>query len=198
MRLLMLLLVMFVYAASPAIAGPYEDGVAASDRKDYATALRLFRPLADQGDRRAQEMLGLMYQVGAGVPQDYQAAILWYRKSADQGTASAQYLLGEMYAAGRGVPSDFSIAVSWFRRSAEQGDPAAQIALGLAYQLGKGVPKDYVQAHKWYNLAIARMTPTYDSAGTVASRDRVATWMTPAQVAEAQKLAREWKPKPER
>ena len=85
MRLLKLLLLLFVCAAGPAVAGPFEDADAAFDKGDYATAMRLWRPLADQGNAAAQYNLGLMYEQGQGVPQDYAAAVSWYRKAADQG-----------------------------------------------------------------------------------------------------------------
>ena len=76
------------------IAGPFEDAVTAYGRGDYATALQLLRPLANQGDASAQYNLGVLYQQGQGVPQDYAEAVKWYRKAADQGDASAQYNLG--------------------------------------------------------------------------------------------------------
>ena len=65
-----------------AIAGPLEDGAAAYQRGDYATAERLLRPLAEQGDVAAQASLGAMYANGDGVPQDYAQAVVWYRKAA--------------------------------------------------------------------------------------------------------------------
>ena len=83
-------LVLALLCAAPAVAGPFEDTVAAYGRGDYATALRLGRPLADQGNPSAQAMLGLMYVLGRGVPQDYAAALTWYHKAADKGLASAQ------------------------------------------------------------------------------------------------------------
>jgi hypothetical protein len=76
---------------------PFEDAAAAYDRGDYATALRLYRPLADQGDAPAQNDLGLMYRDGRGVPQDYAEALTWYRLAADQGNAGAQNSLGVLY-----------------------------------------------------------------------------------------------------
>ena len=88
--------ILAVSFASPVAAGPFEDGNAAYDRKDYATALRFYRPLADQGHAEAQFNLGLMYSNGRGVPQDYAAAVSWYRKAADQGDAAAQFNLGLM------------------------------------------------------------------------------------------------------
>ena len=79
---------------------------AAFDKVTTRQAVRLLRPLADQGDAPAQHNLGLMYDQGRGVPQDYAAAVSWYRKAADQGDAIAQYNLGLMYDQGRGVPQD--------------------------------------------------------------------------------------------
>ncbi len=90
---------------APAWAG-LDEGEAAAKRGDYATALREFRPLAEQGNAHAQTNLGVMYRKGLGVPQDYARAMGWYRKAAEQGYATAQFFLGFMYDAGRGVPQD--------------------------------------------------------------------------------------------
>jgi uncharacterized protein len=84
-----------------------EDGYAAYERADYATALRLGRVVADQGDARGQYFLGVMYDRGQGVRQDYAEAVKWYRKAADQGFAAAQYNLGVSYTKGQGVPRDY-------------------------------------------------------------------------------------------
>jgi TPR repeat protein len=91
MRLLKMLVVLCICAAGPAVAGPHEDAYAAYTKGDYATALRLLRPLADQGDAGAQNGLGNMYTNGQGVPQDYAQAAFWYRKAARQSYAVAQY-----------------------------------------------------------------------------------------------------------
>lgn len=200
MRLLKLLLFLFVCAAGPAVAGPFEDAAAAYDRGDYATVLRLMRALADQGDDAAQHNIGLIYANGQGVPQDYAAAAAWYRKAADQGNAASQGNLGLMYAKGDGVPQDYAAAVSWFRKAANQGNATGQANLGFMYVRGDGVPQDYVQAHMWLNLAASRLAASEKENRDLAvkHRDLVAAKMTPAQIAEAQKLAREWKPKPER
>ena len=135
-------------------AGPFDDALAAANRGDYATAFRLWRPLADQGFPSAQFNLGFMYNNGKGVPQNHAEAVKWYRLAADQGNAHAQVNLGGMY------------------------------------YTGQGVPQNHVQAHKWFNLAGA----DGDEDGR-KNRDIVATKMTPAQIAEAQRLASEWKPK---
>ncbi len=97
-----------------------------------------------------------------------------------------------MYAHGHGVPQDDEQAVAWYRKAAEQGLAEAQNNLGLMYEYGSGgVPQDYAQAHMWYNLA----TDASDaSLRNLAAKNReiVAAKMTPAQIAEAQRMAREW------
>ncbi len=85
---------------------------------------------------------------------------------------------------------DYDTALKEWRPLAEQGDAHAQNNLGVMYFLGKGVPQDYVQAHLWYSLAAAQGHEKARQA-----RDRLAEKMTPAQVADAQRLAREWTPK---
>ena len=128
----------------------FQKGVAAYNSGDFATALREFRALAEQGDALAQSSLGAMYAKGQGVTQDYKEAVKWYRKAAERGFAGAQ------------------------------------LNLGVRYAKGEGVIQDLVYAHMWFNIAA--------SAGqTIATknRDKAAKQMTPSQIAEAQKLARE-------
>ena len=200
MRLLKLLLVLFVYAAGPAVAGPFEDATAAYNQGDYTTALRLWRPLAEQGDASAQYNLGFIYYSGLGVPQDTAAAVSWYRKAADQGYAGAQAVLSFMFEKGLGVTQDYAAAASWCRKAAEQGHAVALYNLGLMYATGQGVTRDYVQAHKWFNLAAAQFEASSKEKRETAIKNLnvVAAGMTSAQIAEAQKLAREWKPKTQR
>ena len=179
------LISMFIVFAVSADAGPYEDGVAAYERKDYFTAAKLMRVAADQGDADAQFNIGMMYEDGQGVIQDYKEAVKWYRLSADQGYASAQYNLGLMYAQGQGVTQDYKEALKWYRLSADQGDPLAQSNLGVSYVTGQGVTQDYVCAHMWFNIAAS-------SGNTLAesNRDKVAKKMSKTQIKKAQKMAR--------
>ena len=181
-------------APTASTASQFSSGFAAYNSGDYATALRLWRPLAEQGDAEAQVNLGVMYSNGRGVPQDYAAAVGWYRKAADQGYASAQYNLGLMYDNGQGVPQDYAAAAGWYRKAADQGLAQAQYNLGAMYDNGQGVPQDYAAAHKWFNLSAARATDADVRDRAVRNRDRVAALMTPAQIAEAQRLASEWRP----
>jgi len=172
----------------PHRAGIDEAG-AAYEAGDYATALIKFRPLAEQGMAEAQEVLGFMYAEGKGGPQDYAEAAKWYRKAAEQGVADSQTFLGFMYAIGNGVPQDYAEAAKWYRKAAEQGNAGGQFFLGFLYHGGEGVPQDYVEAFMWVNLAAAQGNQTAKML-----LDAVTMQMTPAQIAEAQKLAREWKP----
>lgn len=120
-----------------ALAGPIEDAVAAYHRRDFALALQLLRPPADQGDATAQHFIGAMYDLGEGTPQDYVAAASWYRKAAEQRHARAQYLLGGMYAAGRGVPRNDVQAFMWCDLAAQNTADAALLELitGLSRKL---------------------------------------------------------------
>jgi TPR repeat protein len=173
--------------AAPAAAGPQDDAFDAYTRGDYPTALKLLQPLVNQGDANAQFSLGLMYNLGRGVPQDDAQAATWYRKAADQGLADAQDNLGFAYAKGRGIPQDYAQAIVWFRKAAEEGLADAQNNLGISYERGLGVPQDFVQSHLWFNLAASQ-----GHAGGTKNRDIVAARMTPQQIAQAQKLASEW------
>jgi TPR repeat protein len=132
---------------------PFEDAAAAYGRGDYATALSLFRVLADQGNSASQTLLGIMYKEGQGVPQNDAEAVKWYRKAADKGFAGAQTNLGFMYRNGRGVPKNGAEAMKWSRLAADQGDATAQFNLGLIYRDGEGVPQNYAEALKWFRLA---------------------------------------------
>jgi len=195
-----LILIICLILAGSAIAGPLEDATKAYDRGDYETAYRLYKSLAERGSPVAQSNLGLMYYNSRGVSQDYAEAMKWFKKAADQGDAVGQYYMGLMYYDGKIVPQNYAEATKWFRKAADQGDADAQYSLGLMYAIGKGVPQDYVLAYMWLNLASTR-----DSAWGKEKRDKakenrknLPSKMTPAQIAEAQKLAREWKPKKER
>jgi TPR repeat protein len=135
-------LIAALVVVSTAVAGPLEDATAAYQRGDYATTLRLLRPLADQGNVVAQYNLGFMYDRGKGVPQNYADALRRYRKAADQGNADAQSNIGFMYVRGEGVPQSYAEAVKWYRLAAEQGNADAQFNLGLRYSKGEGVPQN--------------------------------------------------------
>ena len=193
-----LIVLLTVGLAEPIVAGPLEDGYAAYKRSDFKTALRLWRPLAEHGSAEAQTNLGNMYRIGQGVRQNYAQALKWYLLAAEQGEAVAQYNLGNRYRNGRGVRrQNYLEALKWYRLAAEQGLADAQFSLGLMYDNGEGVMRDFVQAYKWYNLAALRfpITQRVRRDRAVNRREIVAAKMTPAQIAEAEMLVRDWMPK---
>jgi TPR repeat protein len=102
-----------------------------------------------------------------------------------------------MYAGGQGVPQDHDQAAKWYRLAADQGGAQASYNLGLAYAKGEGVSQDNITAHMYFNLAAARFpaSESQNRSQAIKNRDLVASKMTPAEVAQAQTSAREWKPK---
>ena len=133
-----------------------------------------------------------MYAMGEGVPQNDAEAVKWLRMATaqDQATAAAYYRLGIIYADTSSALRDDAEAARCLRKVAEQGLAEAQVSLGTMYYEGRGVPKDNVQAHMWANLAA-----TQGNKNAIKGRDFLEKSMTPAQLAEAQRLAREWTPK---
>ena len=163
--------------------------------QDYKESVKWYRRAAEQGDVLAQNNLGHMYANGRGVRLNKKEAMKWHRQAAEQGNAQAQFELGSMYMLGVGVPRDYKEAEKWSRKAAEQGIARAQNYLGFMYDIGQGVPKDYIQAHKWFNLAVSGEKDDQTRKLMVDNRNIVEKKMTPGQIAEAQKLAREWEPR---
>ncbi len=158
--------------------------------KDPMEAVKWFRKAAERGSAEAQHALACCYYEGNGVSKDTGEAVRWFRKAAEQGYAEAQVNLGTCYGRGNGVFKDEVEAGKWYRKAAEQGLAMAQAAIGVRYALGNGVPKDYVEAHKWLNLASA-------NGDEDAKKDLpiVEESMTKEQIAEAQHLARVFRPR---
>jgi len=167
-------------------AGDVEDADAAVGRKDYPTALAKYKISALKKDAYAQLQVGNMYNEGLGVAQDYAEAARWDKLAAEQGNPLAQFNLGVSYDKGQGVVQDYAEAVRWYMLAAAQGLAVARSNLGLMYAKGQGVVQNYTRAHMWFNLGAV----TGDT-NAVKNRDIAAKRMTPQQIAEAQKLARE-------
>ena len=172
--------------AVPAIAGPLEEGLAAYERYDFATALTVLEPLAEQGNVEAQLRLGLIYHKGLGVRRDSAKAMKWLRLAADQDNAQAQYVLGTIY----WWKNDYAETFKLYLRSAQHGYGYAEDYLGDMYAQGFGVPVDNVQAYFWHDRAAAQGVQN-----AAEKRDLIAKKLTPDEIAHAQKLAQEWKPK---
>lgn len=172
-----------------ALPDPLELGIAAYQRGDFASALRLFQPLASQGNAPAQSNLGLMYEAGRGVAQNYREAVRLFRLAAIQGDPSAQSNLGVMYERGQGIAQDYSEAIKWYRLAAERRNPEALFNLGVSYKEGRGLPQDRVRAHMWFNLA-ASLSSGDAAALAVRNRDLLTKGLTREQLFLAQDMAR--------
>ncbi len=118
------------------------------------------------------------------------------RENAEQGYAAAEGALGLAYALGEGVPQDYQEAFKWYRKAAEKGTNPAQEYLGMMYMDGLGIPQDDVRAHMWLNLAASKLSGE-DRDNAREQHDSLAKKMSREEIAEAQRLAREWKPKGE-
>ena len=162
---------------------------AMSDSPNYLCAIESFERAAKEGSAEAAFNLGVMYAQSWGMirPDDRQATH-WFTKAAEAGLPDAQYNLGVRYSLGLGVQQDDGRATRWFTEAAEAGLPDAQYNLGVRYLHGRGQLKDYVEAYRWFNLAAAS-----GNVEASAARDLIALEMTPEQIAEAQRLSREWR-----
>jgi TPR repeat protein len=182
-RPLLVLIVGLALTVTGASAGPVQDGEAAYEKGDYETALKLWRPLAENGDADAQRSLGFMYDTGHGVPRDKDQATQWYLRSAEQGNARAQYRLGLTYVYGRKpTRDDVAVGLSWFEKAAYLGDVTSQRKLGELHEFGDfGLPKDHAQAIAWFRMAakqddMGSMHRLISFAATAKDYAEVAKW----------------------
>jgi hypothetical protein len=145
---------MSVALISPGLASADGNaGFAAFERGDYATALKEFQILADQGVPAAQAALGQMYLEGLGVQKDYAMAAKWLTPAATNGNAAAQAQLATLYMLGMGVGKDVAQSAYWTKRAADHGVKHSQVDLAAMYYQGIGVPKDMAQAYFYAELA---------------------------------------------
>ena len=205
-----LMILFFVFTAGISSGQTFQDAEEAYKNKDYKKAFEILKPLAEQGNARAQYFLektiakaaeqaakqgdaeaqlhlGAMYHTGQGVTQDYEKALKWYSLAVIQGKAKAKAALGFMYDQGHGVPQDYQEAAKWYRLAAEHGLAMAQSMLGEMYLEGKGVPQDYMFAHMWWNLAGSN-----GHKDAKSNRIIVEKRMTTQQIEKAQEMARNW------
>lgn len=155
-RMLLLTLALF---AGAALAGPLEDGVAAFKAKDYARALQLWQPLAQEGNADAQYNLGLLYHKGWGVARDMKQAQEWYTQAANQGQTDAMYNLGVMYASGDGVFRSDRQALPLFEHAAARSHLPSMYNLGVMYAYGFGTGQDAAKAVELWTRAAEQGNP---------------------------------------
>ncbi|MGA3268256.1 MAG: tetratricopeptide repeat-containing serine protease family protein [Verrucomicrobiota bacterium] len=182
----------------------FKFGMTFRDKKDSGEAERWFRKAGERGDSSAALSLASTYRTGTNyagqvVPKDIKEALKWLDVAANHGHPEASLEAGQIYEDGNGVPKDEAEAARWYLKAASQKPECkidedivnnAQGRIAYMYQYGKGVPQDYVEAYKWWNLAAAG-----GNRGAGYFRDLFAAQMTPDQIAEAQKLSREFKPR---
>lgn len=141
------LICLLLLVTSKAFAGTFEDGVLAYNHYNFALALKLLKPLADQGIPQAQELIGDMYYHGAGVKQSQREADRWYKassegyqKDAEHGDANAQVKLGILYEQWNvpGLVHSYSNAMKWFSMAERQGNARAKFEIGILYLNGWG------------------------------------------------------------
>ena len=146
-------------------------------------------PDARKGDARAQYVVGviLLNDLIPEAPADKGAAY-WITLAAEHGYVRAQTELARMYKTGDHVTADPDKMLAWYKRAADSGDVGAQLFVADAYAYGVGVAVDRVVAYMWYDIAL-----DYWGSLAVRARDLVAEKMTPVEIAEAERLAHEWR-----
>ncbi len=179
-------IVMIVFGALSGCMDPPKSPYV--DVHDTVTKIDESQSVAEQGTAEDQYNLGMRYE--NALPRDHREAVRWYRIAATQRHVGAFYRLCVLSDIGRGMPQDYQEALRWCRLAADQGHGPAMFVIATYYEKARGVPKDVVHAYQWYNLAAAN-----GHEGGAKWRDRLATNMTPTQIAQAQFLARNWKPK---
>lgn len=186
----------------------YRDGKGV--QKDIARGIELLEKAAERGEDVAAVNLGLMYQYGQDAPKDAAKAAEWYRKGADRGGLLSQYYLGQLSLSGEGVDRDVSKGIALIQKSAEQGLTMAQHRLGVLYATAdkasfpnNEVSEDRVLGYAWCQVAYAKLLGVPDDVKPAVARElgeigedlaSLEKGMTPAQIAEAKRLAATWKP----
>lgn len=170
---------MYFISAPPSI----EAEVATGDSFDPGRRQAIER--AKKGSAEDQYALGLMALQGEGRAQNFGEAIKWFQQAAKQGHAGAELNIGLLYKNGRGVLQDYAQAAQWFQKAAVKGHTEAEYQLATLYKVGQGVKHDMKHAYAWYNLSAAS---GYEPA--IVARENISTFMSVADVAEAQALSR--------
>lgn len=130
-----------------------EQELAAANRAwrtgHFDEATRIWSPLAEQGQPRAQALMGWSHEVGQGSEQDMDRAIRLYRQAAQAGDAFGQYRLGEVYLRGAGVKRDLHEAFRWMQLAARNGDVPAMLKVGILHLMGVNGRVELVEAKQW-------------------------------------------------
>ncbi len=165
-----------------------EKGIEAFEKQDYKTAFGILSPLGQASDAKAGYFMGLMCEMGYGIPQNYSRAKEWYLLAFKKDDAMAQFKMGVIHYHGlMGIKKDVMKAQDCFTSSAKQGHAEALYYLGEMHEKGNGRARSAIDAHIYYNISAAN---GYEKAAE--ARDRIAKEMSFELVASAQDLAWEW------
>ena len=181
------LVAMSLLLAATAWSGDYETGFEAYEVGDYATALAVWQPLAEEGDANSQYGLGLLYGNGFGVEMNDALALRWYGLAAQQGHAGAQCNLGVIHMNGWGVPMNETVASRMYLMAAEQGVTEAQIALGVIYAADYSPLYNKEEAYKWFSIA-----DRLGDLNAAPKRDDLARNLTADEAIEADGIVNVW------
>jgi len=200
-----------IFAIIAIIITFFAQPVFAGDEKTTTPDIKEIIKKAERGDANAQLELAIDYFVGGYIRQDDKKAFKWCERSADNGNVMAQYFVGVAYQKTIGVKKNYSEALKWYEKSfqngllktkdfppeklkeaAERGNKGEQLLLGIAYSVGNGIEKDNVLSYKYLNLALAQGNDEI----VEDALEKLKPKMTPEQIAQAEKLVREWKPTP--
>ena len=138
---------------APSFAATPEDGRRAYDAGRFTDAMGIWSQLSRQGSAEAAFGLGLLYDLGNGIPADPATAFFWYNLAAESGLPAAEFNVAAMFDAGRGVAQDSFNAALWYAKAASHGHHRAQFDIGLLYADGTGVPRNPDAAAAWLHLA---------------------------------------------
>ena len=179
-RLITSLLLTALVAAPFTVHAGLNEGLAAYDKAEYATAQKELTPLAEKGNAQAQYRLGKMANLGQGVPPNKMEGAKWIQMAAQQGLAEAQGALGYLYLVGEGVLQNTDSAVEWTRKAAEQGDATAQFNLSTMYSEKFGIKKNLTESLKWLRKAAdQRHVQAMNTLGTLYEKGQAGVKRNP-------------------
>lgn len=189
MRFVLSVAVFFTLLASQPAFADYSSAIEAYRNKDYETARVTLEPLAENGESRAQLVLGLIHHKGLGVSKNFEKAVSLYRAAADSGNRTAQNNLGVMYRRGDGIEKDPKEAFSLIWMAAMQGHPRAELNLSDMYRRGEGAPKDLILAYVWLEFAVTDLPKSGQNIAATRRAELVAE-MSTDDVIRAERMAK--------
>ncbi len=145
----------------------FKNALKLQEKKEYAKALKILIPLAQNGFSKAQRILGESYLQGIGVNININKSIFWFTKASEQNDAVSFYWLGFIYEPGMDIKGMeikiknhdkskkfYELAVKFFQKDAEDADAEAMRWLAICYQTGSGITQNFEKAIYWFERAL--------------------------------------------